>query len=404
MKLNTGRLHGLRHALAKGPLAARLITPVLALVFAGLLAGCQSDADGMSNAVKNTDIKAPSSAVDEKFGETGAEITLLLPKGTTGLYEGSARDVRDGAALGVGELGNGQVFVKVVDVSGGDAAVASAVAAAKARNSALLVSYASPAITTVVAAIPSASRPPLINLGAPVPASSGNVYNLASDEVDSAVEGTRAAIKGGHKKVFVFATTELTAAGETRLSEAVRAAGGTYLGSARYGLSDASAADAVTKSKPTLQGADTVVVVGKTVIAAAVAGAVKASGMTNIAFVGTSGWPQQTYANPSVGGALIAMVDPEGATMIADRYQRHYRRPLSTDAAYGYDAVAIASGLIRSKDATALTAENLTSKTGFRGVTGLFRLTPAGTVERKLSLYTISGGKLNLIGAAPKAF
>lgn len=398
------RLHGLRNRVLKTPAAISRVVPALVLIAGGLLAGCQADGDSLSNSVKNTDIKAPSSTVEESFGETGTEITLLLPKGSTGLYEGEARDVRDGAALGVGEVGNGQVFVKVVDVSGGPASVAAAVSAAKARNSALLVSFAPQATTAAVAAIPSAERLPLINLGAPVPATSGNVYNFTSDEVDSAVEGARTSVSGGHKKVFVFATTELTAIGEARIADGVRASGGTYLGSARYALSDASAADAVTKSKAQMQGADTIVVLGKSTIVTTVAGAIKAAGFTNITLVGTSGWPQQAYTSPAVSGALIAMVDPEGASMISERYQRHYRRPLTANAAYGYDAVAIASGIIRTKDPKALTAENLTSKTGFRGITGLFRLNVSGGVERKLSLFTITGGKPNLFVAAPKAF
>jgi hypothetical protein len=60
---------------------------------------------------------------------------------------------------------------------------------------------------------------------------------------------------------------------------------------------------------------------------------------------------------PTANGTLIAMVEPEGASLIAERYQRHYKRPLSTDAAYGYDAIAIASGIIRTKGATGLNAE-----------------------------------------------
>jgi hypothetical protein len=106
----------------------------LVVASCGALAGCQSDVDGIAKNVKTNDIKPPSSDVDETFGENGAEITLLMQKGSTGLYEGPSRDVRDAAALGVGELGANQAFVKVVDISGASA-VPAAVAAAKARNS-----------------------------------------------------------------------------------------------------------------------------------------------------------------------------------------------------------------------------------------------------------------------------
>ncbi|CDM56828.1 MULTISPECIES: ABC transporter substrate-binding protein [Rhizobium] len=403
--------HGLRSTRQVSPSegvgSLKLIKSVLAMsivVACGLLAGCQSGVDGIAKNVKTNDIKAPSSEVEESFGETGAEITLLLPKGATGIYDGAARDVRDGAGLGVGELGGNQVFVKVVDVAFGAAAATTAVSAAKARGSVLLVSYASPAVTSAIAAVPADQRPPLLNLGVPVPPTSGNVYNFVSDEIDSAIDGARAAFASGHKKVLVFAQSDFPAAGEERLASAIRAGGGTYLGLTRYDLTDAAASDAVKRAGAHLQNADTVLVLGKTVITTTIVGAVKASGKTNVTFVGTSAWPSQAYSNPSVTGTVIAMVEPEGATMIGERYQRHYKRTLSTDAAYGYDAVAVASGIVRTKGPEGMNAQNLTSNVGFRGVTGLFRLTPAGTVERKMSLYSLSGGKLTLLGATPASF
>lgn len=403
--------HGLRRAQQASLLNAcigakslRRLLASLVVVSCGVLAACQSDVDGIAKNVKTNDIKPPSTEVEETFGENGAEITLLLQKGPSGLYEGASRDIRDGSALSVGELGGNQAFVKVVDVTGGAASVPAAVAAAKARNSALLVSYVQPAVAAAIAAMPSDQRPPLINLDAPVPATAGNVYNLVSDEVDSAIEGVRASFASGRKKVMVFAQKDLPQAGETQLANAIRGAGGTFVGIARYDLTDASAADAVQKSRPLLQTADTVLILGRTAIATTVEGAVKAGGQSNLNFIGTSAWPPQAYAEPTANGTLIALVEPEGASLIADRYQRHYKRPLSTEAAYGYDAVAIASGIIRTKGPEGLNAQNLTSKVGFRGVTGLFRLTPTGLVERRLSLYAISGGKLNVLAGAPSSF
>lgn len=375
------------------------------LVLSAAIAGCQADSTSLGVGAKGNDIKPPpSTTVEESFGETGAEITLLLPKASSGMYEGITRDIRDGAGLGVGELSAGQVRVKVVDVAAGSAAVPEAVNAAKARGAVLIVAYAPASVTTAVAAIPADQRPPLFNLGAPVTTNAGNVYNLTSDEIDSAVDGLKAAAAAGHKKVVIFAQDDLPPASEARLGDAIRQAGGTLGGIFRYGLSDAAAADAVKKAKPQLMSADTALILGKTPIVTTVAGAIKAGGQANLTFIGTSAWPARTYSEPSVAGTLVAAIEPEGAALIAERYQRHYNRPLTSDAAYGYDAVAIASGIVRTKGPTALNAENITNKLGFRGTTGLFRLTPAGTVERKMSLYTIQGGKLVLQGAAPQAF
>ncbi|MBB3965531.1 ABC transporter substrate-binding protein [Rhizobium metallidurans] len=398
--------HGLRGAFRgarNGARAARSLLLLSVVLSCTALTACQSGVDGIAKNVKTNDIKPPSSEVEESFGENGAEITLLMQKGSSGLFEGPSRDIRDAAALGIGELGANQAFVKVVDVTS-PAAASAAVAAAKSRSSALLVSYLPPATTAAVAAMPSDQRPPLLNLGAAVPATSGNVYNLASGEIDSALEGVRAAFASGRKKVFVFAQRDLPPASDQRLADAIRASGGTFVGIARYDLTDAAAAAAVQTAKPQLQTADTVLILGRTAITTTIEGAIKAGGQTGLNFVGTSAWPPQTYREPTANGTLIAMVEPEAATLIADRYQRHYKRPLSTDAAYGYDAIAIASGIIRSKGATGLNAETLTSKVGFRGVTGLFRLSPSGQVERRLSLYAIGGGKINVLATAPASF
>lgn len=398
--------HGLRgvlRAARKGAQAARSLLLLSVVLSCGALAACQSDVDGIARNVKTNDIKPPSSDVEESFGENGAEITLLMQKGSNGLFEGPSRDVRDAAALGIGELGANQAFVKVIDVAS-PAAASAAVAAAKSRSSAILISYLPPATTAAVAAIPSDQRPPLLNLGQPVPATSGNVYNLASSETDSALEGLRTAAASGDKKVVVFAERSLPQTADLRLADAIRASGGTFLGITRYDLTDAAAAAAVGTAKPQLQQADTVLILGRTAITTTIEGAIKASGQSNLNFIGTSAWPPQTYREPTANGTLIAMVEPEATSLISERYQRHYKRPLSADAAYGYDAIAIASGIIRTKGPTGLNAETLTSKVGFRGVTGLFRLSPSGQVERRLSLYAIGGGKLNVLAQAPASF
>lgn len=375
------------------------------LLFCGVAAGCQADSNGFASSSKNNDIKPPpSTTVEESFGESGSEITLLVPKGASGMYEGAARDIRDGAALGVGELGGGQVRVKVVDVATGAAGVPAAVSAAKARNAAVLVSYAPPNVTAAIAAIPADQRPPLLNLGTPVATNVGSVFNFTSDEIDSAVDGLKAAAAAGHKKVLAFAPEDLSPADEARLGDTVRQAGGTFGGVVRYGLNDAAAADAVKKAKSQLAAADTVLILGKTPAVTTIAEAIKAGGQSNVTFVGTSAWPARTYSNPAVAGTLIAAIEPEGTTLIAERYKRHYNRPLTSDAAYGYDSVAITAGIVRTKGPEALTTDNLTNKLGFKGTTGLFRLTPSGTVDRKMSLYAIEGGKLTLRGTAAQAF
>ncbi|MFS8113373.1 hypothetical protein QD460_16740 [Rhizobium jaguaris] len=374
------------------------------LILCAGLAGCQMDGSGLSSNSKNDDIKMPSTAIEESYGgDSGTEITLLLRKGAAGLYEGPARDVRDGAVLGVGELGNNQIRLRVKDVGPGLAGIAAQVAAAKGRNAALIVSYLPPGETAAIAAISPAQRPPLLNLASPTATSGGDVFNLASDEIDSATEGVKAAGPGGHKKVSALVPADFSQSDSTRLGNAIWNSGNTFMGLGRYNTSD-QAADILTKNQPLIRSAEIVVILGGTSEIGMVASAVRSAAVPGQALVGTNNWPQSMYTMPTVTGAFIATDDTQSSGLIAERYQRHFNHPLTTSGAYGYDAMAIASGLIRSQGPQAMTAANLMNKVGFRGTTGLFRFNATGMVERKMVINTIDGGKLKVAAQPSQSF
>lgn len=374
------------------------------LILCAGLTGCQMNSMGLDSNSKSDDVKMPSTAIDETYGgDSGTEIMLLLRKGAAGLYEGPARDARDGAVLGVGELGNNQVRLRVQDVGPGRAKIAALVAAAKGRNAALIVSYLPPAETAAIAAISSAQRPPLLNLASATAATSGDVFNLASDEIDSATEGVKAAGPGGHKKVSALVPADLSQSDSTRLGNAIWNSGNTFMGLGRYNVSD-QAGDISTKNRPLIQSAEIVVILGDTSEIGAVASAVRSAAVPKQALVGTNSWPQSVYTVSAATGAFIATDDMQSSGLIAERYQRHFNHPLTIYGAYGYDAVAIASGLIRSQGPQAITTTNLMNKVGFRGTTGLFRFNAAGIVERKMVINTIDGGKLKVAVQPSQSF
>ncbi|WP_157385355.1 hypothetical protein [Rhizobium freirei] len=354
------------------------------------------DGNGLASNIKTDNVKMPSTAIEETYGgDSGTEITLLLRKGAAGLYEGAARDARDGAVLGVGELGNNQVRLRVKDVGPGLTGIAALVTAAKGRNAALIVSYLPPAETAAIAAIPPEQRPPLLNLASTMTSTGSDVFNLASDEIDSATEGVKAAGPGGHKKVSALVPADFSQSDSTKLGNALWNSGNTFMGLGRYGASD-QAADVLAKNRPLIQSAEIVVILGNTPEVGVVTSAVRSAAIPAQALVGTNKWPQSAYATPAAAGAFIATDDMQSSGLIAERYQRHFNHPLTTYSAYGYDAMAIASGLIRSQGPQAITAANLRNKVGFRGTTGLFRFNSAGMVERKMVINAIDGGKLKV--------
>ncbi|WP_117194790.1 type 1 periplasmic-binding domain-containing protein [Rhizobium terrae] len=373
----------------------------LGLLVIGCLSGCQSE-QVLESAPKEKPLKPPPSLVEETFGRGNSEITLLLPKARNGFYEGAARDIRDGAALAIGELDETAIMkVKIIDISAGPAAVAPAIAAAKGRGSVLIVSFAPEATTAAIAAIPVDQRAPLLNLSQPV--FGPQVFNFGMDEVSSAVKGARSAISSGHKKIAVLAPASFPGQDEERLKRMVAQTGGAVTGVARYDPSAAAVADILVRNKSLFDNAGAAILMGE---GADVGTALKGlrTSYARLAVVGTSSWPHAIYADPAAADVIVAAFDPEGFGLIGERYGRYNHRPLSIHAAHGYDSIAVAAGIMRGKGPAALTAEALTNKTGFRGVTGLFRFTKDGALERKLGLYKIEGGHPVAMDPRPVSF
>ena len=370
---------------------------LLGLLTAAILSGCESSSVA-DKVLDDKALKPPPSVVEETFGRGSTEVTLLLTKAPNGIYEGAARDIRDGAALAIGELDDAGVMkIKVIDVAEGPAAVAPALAAARARNSGLLISYAPQATTAAIAAIPADQRPPLINLSSPV--TGAKVFNFGFDEVASVARGVRPVITSGHKRVVVLTPNSMAGVDEERLRSAVAQAGGALIGVVRYDPATPPG-DLLTRNKALLDDAGAVVLMGDSAAVGAILKGVRTS-FAKLAVVGTSHWPIELYSDPAANGVIIAAVDPDASLLIGERYRRFNKRSLSVYAAEGYDSIAVAAGLVRGKGATALTPEALTTKTGFRGVTGLFRFTPSGMAERKIGLYKIEAGRL--VAIEPKA-
>ncbi|MEB2848519.1 hypothetical protein GAO09_03835 [Rhizobiales bacterium RZME27] len=345
-------------------------------------------------------LKPPPTTVEETFGRGSMEITLLLAKSKNGYYEGASRDIRDGAALAVRELDEaGAMKIKVVDVAAGPSSVAGAVSAANGRNSGLLVSFAPQSTTAAIAAIVPEQRPSLINLATSV--SGSKVFSFGFDEVASAARGARRVIASGQKKIVVLVPAHLPASEERALETAISQAGGSVTGVIRYDSGTAS--DLLERNKPLLDAANVALLMGDGAAVGAVLKGLRATSAA-LQIVGTSHWPMSVYTEPAAANAIIATSDPEAMRSVGVRYEVANKRPFSIHAALGYDSVAITAGIVRSTGATAISPEALISKTGFRGVTGLFRLTAAGAIERRLGVYKVETGRLVSVEAGSESF
>ncbi len=73
-------------------------------------------------------------------------------------------------------------------------------------------------------------------------------------------------------------------------------------------------------------------------------------------------------------------------------------------ASLAYDATAMASVLAQNPTATDFSASALTDANGFRGVDGIFRLRPDGSVERAYAIHEVTADGFRVIQPAADSF
>jgi ABC-type branched-subunit amino acid transport system substrate-binding protein len=122
---------------------------------------------------------------------------------------------------------------------------------------------------------------------------------------------------------------------------------------------------------------------------------------SKIQFVGAGQWDGNAEAAKAAPSAIYAAPDGASFRGFAGRYRARFNADPVRIASLGYDAVSLAAGLSKAYGATRFSDINLTSRTGFTGIDGLFRFKADGTNERGLSVLKAAGG---VVSPAPKAF
>lgn len=336
----------------------------------------------------------------ETLGNGAVSVALLLPRGAGGEVARAAVEYRDGAALAVADLGADHVKLTVLDTEGQAATARTRAREAAEAGARLILGPASAAELEAAAAARRRNEPPMLALvdnAAPRPA---GVFAFLSDEVDGALAVAAHARVAGKRNVLVLAAPDLPSASAARLKAGIESQDGSLLGPLAYrpsqGLAGAGG-ELVARAEAVIlfAGADPVSAIA----------ALRAAGLPADAMVlGTAGWTRQHQTSPALSGALVPVPDQSGLREVSARMQAAYGRPLTVEAAHGYDAVALAAGVVRAMGAQGLATATLRQPTGFRGATGAFRFGQDGSVTRLYAIYRAGPGGLKLVGEAAAGF
>jgi len=125
-----------------------------------------------------------------------------------------------------------------------------------------------------------------------------------------------------------------------------------------------------------------------------------------IQYAGLARWdiPSQNIALPGLQGGWFAVPETVRYEIFSDHYFAEYREKPHPLAGLAFDAISAIGALAQSGNSNAVTTRALTRKSGFTGVDGIFRLTPAGSNQRGLAIAQIKNSQVNIIDDAPQSF
>jgi len=121
--------------------------------------------------------------------------------------------------------------------------------------------------------------------------------------------------------------------------------------------------------------------------------------------LGTGLWDDTAFVVvPELEGAWYAAPEPAARRDFEKRFQALYGHGAPRLSTLAYDAVALAVVLTRGEQPLGISAETLTSPSGYAGLDGVFRLRPDGRVEHGLAVLEVHQSGPKVVSPAPQSF
>ena len=383
------------------PNPANLLTTPMRLVFmiaaALLLATCQSATLDNTFKIGGSGNSGPNA---ETVGSGPVRVAMIIHRTSGGSETLLGRDYRNGAEMAVKDLGLQAITLSILDSQGNADRVKSLARNELSKKAQLVIIPGDIAAISSTSSLVTKDSPPFVALGA---ISGQGIYSFLPQAADGLAEGIGYAAGRKGKRVLLIAPSGVAGSLSTQIRQ--------RLPESRFSVSvaasdkSASGQDFVTTHSDQLRKTDVIAFAGRDTKVTEIAAALKNNRkFAKLPIVGREDWPSGLLSSPALQGAVVATRDTSGTSLIQDRYQSTYNRELTESAAYSYDMVALAAGLVRALGAQGLSRTQLLASTGFQGTTGLFRFSPKGNAQRLYQISKVQNGRLEKVKESPKSF
>ena len=338
---------------------------------------------------------------------TPLRVGVILPfsnasAGTRALANGMLK----AAELALYNSGNRDMVLMTADDSAKPEEAAAAARKLLAQGAEVLIGPLFAASVTAVAPVARDRGVPVIAFSTDRSVAGDGVYLLSFQPQSEVKRVISYAIEQGHRNfAALIPSTGYGRVSEDAFREAVISGGGT-LGTVEHFSPSAGAVmdqtSAIAKS-----GADAVFIPQGGALLRSIAPTLAFNGAdaSRVKLLGTGLWDDLTVTREAtLRDGWFAAPAPDAERKFADKYRDAFGTAPPQLASLAYDAVSLAALIGAGTPYHRFTKAALTDPNGFSGVSGIFRFSADGAIDRGLSVLAIRPGGFVVVSPAPETF
>ncbi len=382
------------------------------MCFAGLVA-CSSTDGGIRTGLPDNNLPEVAEKVlspnpkGEVIGNGKVRVALLVPTSIPGGAAAVAKELRNGAAMAMADFGQNRIQLVIKDTAG-QAAVAQTKAGEAATEGASLI--LGPLFAANVSAASGAAQPaaiPMLAFSTDTSVARRGVYLFSYTPQADTKRIIGYATSNGSQSITAFVPRNAEGALRERIFREEAGRAGITANIVQYDRTPQGIQAAAAGATQTANLSDTIYIPEGGPIPPVILGALKNSGVdvASKKILGSGTWESVKTSDPLVQNATYPGRDISAFNGFATRYQSQFGARPGVQAALAYDAVTLASELVRvNGTANPYSRNSLESNRGYKGINGAFRIRGDGTTDRGLAIYKIQSGRGTLVEGAVSSF
>ncbi len=339
-------------------------------------------------------------------------VGLMVPGGGSEDLQIVARNLENAARLAMADLQGVQIDLRVYQTAGDTARAQALAAQAINDGAAILVGPLLASEARAVGAVAAQSGVNVLSFSNNPEVAGGNVFLLGAMFENTATRLMAFAASQDKGRVMVISEqNEAGRVAEAAIQRAAQRSGASVVATQSYAFSQQGVVDALPRiaSSARSSGAQSILMTagseGALPLLAELLPQNNVS-MQSYQFMGLTRWdiPPATLQLSGLQGGWFALPDPQLTAGFESRYATAHGTGPNPIASLGYDAIAAVGALIRRGGDAPFSAESITQRAGFAGVTGVFRFRRDGTNERGLAVAEIRDERRVILSPAPRSF